>query len=78
MMYIRQTTGKSELVVVRHFVGDNVEIQTSKEVIRQATAVNPKDRPTAAWILEQLKTLVKVHQNHIQNEIDFFSQSLLY
>ncbi len=60
MMYNRLTSGRPELVVVTDKAGDNAEIQTVKELIRRATAVRPEDRPTAAWILQQLRTLVKV------------------
>ncbi len=60
VMHVRRQTGRPELVVVTDKVGDNAEIQTVKELIRRATAVRPEDRPTAAWILQQLNTVFKV------------------
>ena len=54
VMYNRLTSGRPELAVVTDKVGDNAEIQTVNEVIRQATRVRPEDRPTAAWILAKL------------------------
>ncbi len=57
VMHVRRQTGRSELVVVTDKAGDNAEIQTVKELIRRAMAVRPEDRPTAAWILEQLNTV---------------------
>ena len=72
VMHVRRQTGRPELVVVTDKVGDNAEIQTVKELIRRATAVRPEDRPTAAWILQQLNIVVKVLQI---TEIDFFLTS---
>ncbi len=47
-------------MVVTDRADDNVEIQTVKELIRQATLITPEDRPAAAWILKQLKGVLKV------------------
>ncbi len=60
VMYIRLTTGKHELVVVQDRVWDNAVVQTVKQLIRQATAIKPEDRRSAAWILQQLKLFAKV------------------
>ncbi len=60
IMHVRLTTGRPELVVIRDRVMDDREIHTIKEIIRQATAVRPEDRPAAEWIVEKLRPLAEV------------------
>ena len=55
VMHVRLTTGRPQLVVVRDNATDIADILTVKEIIRQATAVRPEDRPTVEWIVEMLK-----------------------
>ena len=62
VMHVRRQTGRLELVVVTDKAGDNIEVRIVKELIRRATAVRPEDRPSAAWILKKLNSLVKVIQ----------------
>ncbi len=59
-MHMRLKGRQPELLVVENKAGDSKEIQTAKELVRQATAVNSRDRPTAGHILQQLKTVAKV------------------
>ncbi len=54
MMHVRLTTGKLRLVVVRDNESDTPEILTIKKIIRRATAVWPKERPTVEWIVKML------------------------
>ncbi len=67
VMHVRHTSGRPELVVVRDKEMDDPDIVTVKEIIRQATAVKPEGRPTAAWIVEWLKPLAKVPSSTYQN-----------
>ncbi len=47
----------SKLVVIKDKAGDNEDILTVKGLIRQATSVEPDDRPNAQQMLEKLETL---------------------
>ncbi len=65
----RHDSGKPQLIVVQENQTDTIEIQTAKEIIRQATAFNPKERPTAKNIVEKFEALLPDEGNGSTQEI---------
>ncbi len=53
----RHDSRKPQLIVIQDQQDDTPEIQDVKEVIRQAIAFHPKDRPTAQNIVEKLEAM---------------------
>ncbi len=59
-MYVRHTNSQPELVVVGEKESDRAEIKCMKQMIRQATLLQPESRPTAGQVYHQLEHLSNI------------------